>query len=141
MTWQYIAGFFDGEGNVNTSASRGRSWAVRIVQTETNVLNRIAKFLEEHNIESHLYHSYKASQYKKANKDLWCLQLTGESNVNQFLAGVLPFLIVKKPLAQDIIRFFKIYPNRCPNARGFITKRLNAKQLPSENRMVSVSAA
>lgn len=142
MTWQYIAGFFDGEGNVNTSSSHGRSWTVRIVQSETEVLNRIAEFLKNNNIESHLYHSYKASQYKKAKKDLWCLQLSGESNVKDFLIGVLPFLIVKEPVAQDIIRFLKIYPTRNANARGFVSRRLNdIKQIPSKDRMVTRNAA
>ncbi len=142
MTWQYVAGFFDGEGNINICPSRGRSWPARIVQSETRVLNTISEFLKGNGIESHLYHSYKAGQYKNAKKDLWCLQITGESNTRVFLQGILPFLIVKKLLVQDVLRFFKIYPIRNPNAHGFITRKLNGiKQISSKNRVVSVSVA
>ena len=35
---------------------------------------------------------------------------THRENVIKFLANILPYLIVKKVIVQDVLRFLKIYP-------------------------------
>ncbi|HPA25214.1 MAG TPA: LAGLIDADG family homing endonuclease [bacterium] len=43
MTWNYVAGFFDGEGSITKN---GSGFRITIVQTNKEVLEEIKKFIQ-----------------------------------------------------------------------------------------------
>lgn len=80
VTWEYLAGFFDGEGCVSVYTHRSQSVpAVRlsIGQQRTEVLYQIIEFLGCGNV----------SKTK--------LQIYGRDNVRRVMEGMLPHAIVK----------------------------------------------
>ncbi len=104
MNWAYVAGFFDGEGHVrmNNSGSRNiETMCVGITQKKTKVLGIIMDFLESNGIRCGYSDRGSAASH---------VIITGRDNISKFLRGVIPFLVVKKPEAQDFLRFFTIYP-------------------------------
>ena len=102
IDWQYIAGFFDGEGNISFSRHGCGSINVNIYQKRRNVLDIIVNFLQQHNIGATIY----------TDKRNQCtLRVIGGNKASlQFLKSIMPWLIVKKLEAQDIIRFFTLFP-------------------------------
>lgn len=125
MNWSYVAGFFDGEGNIaiydyerkryfpdrplknqpytmhERSVAISMSQKVRIfvnmTQLDNGVLNEIHKFLINENI---------VCQLQKANsKDIRRIQFSSRASVKLFLEKVMPYLIVKKPKAEIALRF------------------------------------
>lgn len=87
MTWEYIAGFFDGEGCIQGYLSTPR---VSIAQKRPLVLQEIQKFLWEQDIRSQIF------RYSSEKKDLSQLRINAGEEVASFVENVLPFLIVKK---------------------------------------------
>lgn len=110
MSWQYIAGFFDGEGCITLCRDSSFSPNVQMTQTEYSVLEIIKMFLEEHDIPSQIY-SWR-SQGPNC-KQRWDLRIRGgRQTVKKFLENVIPYLIVKKLKAQDTLRTLVLYPPR-----------------------------
>lgn len=105
MSWEYLAGFFDGEGciyyrlgkfnlkcHISQKGARGK-----------RLLTEIMEFLAERAVKSSL-------QLRK-DTDYYILWLCGRENVIRFLSGMLGYLRIKKLEAQDLLRFFRIYPS------------------------------
>lgn len=108
MSWQYIAGFYDGEGHLSKGAS-GLSHRVGITQTGADglaLLTYMAGFMDAHNITSSIG-ICKRDNPKHATR--YDLNITNRSSVEIFLRLTFPYLHIKKLLAQDTLRLFKMY--------------------------------
>lgn len=116
MNWPYIAGFFDGEG---TAMLCSKSFRVAIPQTNKQVLQEIQRFLHGVGIRTSLS-TYPMRSNKLAKKPIWVLNSSTRESVVLFLRATLPFLRVKKVVAQDILRYAKLYPKR--GAHGCILR-------------------
>ena len=82
-----------------------------MTQVRCGVLKRIQEFLNTQNVASTL--SIKRHKNKKNWNDCECLTITGGlTSFKLFLEGMMPYLIVKKTLAQDCLRYMRMYPNR-----------------------------
>lgn len=96
ISWQYIAGFFDGEGNIYLFRDSHRERArIQISQKKRYVLDKIKEFLKEQDIKSII------ADYEYATPSL---RINRKSEVLDFLKKVLPFLMVKKEEAQNTIK-------------------------------------
>lgn len=118
MSWEYIAGFFDGEGNVSYFGEKAFS-TINISQSRDRgfrVLSLIKEFLETQGIKAQVY-SYDAIKfYGQRGVDgnyasVHRLHVIGREAVVSFMEGVLPFLHVKQIEVQDCLRYQKIYPS------------------------------
>jgi|SRR5579859_1609701 len=120
MTWQYIAGFFDGEGCITyTSEDRLQ---LSVSQKRPKVIYRIQEFLALNGIESVIY-IQKSSQHVLRIK-----QGKRKENAIKFLNLIFPFLVCKRTVVQDFLRFMKIFPGMNKQVKG-ISKRLIARDL------------
>lgn len=99
MDWNYIAGFFDGEG---TLVGRRRGFRIGITQTNRKVLEEIKKF-------SGIGHVCSITKRKKHWKDSWLYFIAKQSDVYRFLKRAEPRLIVKKELAGKAIKVLRAY--------------------------------
>lgn len=104
ITWPYLAGFFDGEGHLNT---RNASPRFQITQKPVQVLEKIKEFLKtQHNIQSGIY-VHKPGKNRGEDNHVLAIQKT--KDVVYVLKHIFPYLIVKKTVAQDVLRYYKIY--------------------------------
>jgi len=108
LMWSYMAGFFDGEGCVSVVGRAGKLDAyrtlavqVRFAQKLKTPLERMQIFLKGFDIRSRIvtYPSNTASSLD--------IQGIGAYRV---LQEMLPYLIVKKNIAQDALRLRKLFP-------------------------------
>ena len=114
ITWQYIAGFFDGEGTIfyTTTWAKNRKTgkrtykckriAVAVAQSlpQKKVILEIAEFLRKQKIGFSFVKSKKHIPYLRLD-----IGVRGEQI--SFLKEVLPYLIVKKEKAVDGLKFLE----------------------------------
>ena len=93
MTWNYIAGFFDGEGSIGHN---GKGYRLTIPQTSYLVLEEIKNFTKKGDI-------IKTVKRKSHWKDNWVYYVARQKDVQIFLKKLLPHLIVKRKLAEQTI--------------------------------------
>ena len=93
MNWDYIAGFFDGEGSITDYKRKCR---VTITQTNKEVLERIRSFAEVGSVA-------EITKRKSHWKDSWVYYISKQTDLLKFLNGVVPRLMVKRKLAQNAI--------------------------------------
>jgi len=111
ISWQYIAGFFDGEGCISThdkaSPNRNNIQAITIVQkVDSNfVLEEIQKFLAKRNIPSHLYNSRSAGNINW--KPTHALTISGKKEQLAFLRWIKKYLVVKKDKATQTVNYLQ----------------------------------
>jgi hypothetical protein len=118
MSWEYIAGFFDGEGHVSLSRqqkngenqfSRGnpRVTLVQAHERGRHLLEEISSFLRDESITSVIeIHHEGDERCSRAYR----LRVTGFRGIVPFLNGVFPYLRIKKIEAQDMLRYDQIFP-------------------------------
>ena len=99
MNWDYIAGFFDGEG---TLVGRRKGFRIAITQTNKKVLEGIKKF-------SKIGHICDITKRKIHWKDSWVYFVAKQSDVYLFLKKVEPKLIVKRELTGKAVRALRVY--------------------------------
>jgi len=97
MTWEYIAGFFDGEGSITNN---GKGFRVSISQTNQEVLEAIRSFVGFGFV-------IKTKKRKEYWKDCWVYYITKQKEVYSFLLKVSPFLIVEKRKAESCLPLLK----------------------------------
>jgi len=124
ITWQYLAGFFDGEGCiciydyernktikdkpnkvykyqeklVKISLAQKIRFHVSMIQKETKVLEEIHQFLNEQKIKNSLY------IYKNG---IGSIQFSSHKAVYLFLKQIYPYLHVKQKKAKLAIEFLE----------------------------------
>ncbi len=99
MNWNYVAGFFDGEG---TLVGRRKGFRIAITQTNKKVLEKIKNFSE-------IGHICNITKRKLHWKDSWIYFVAKQSDVYLFLKKVEPILIVKRELANKAVKALEIY--------------------------------
>lgn len=100
MTWQYLAGFTDGDGTMGMyGKKRGGDVRVAWLQAEQNswILVELMGFLDIHEI------SYKTYSREKEGRTYLTVRVTKRESVLFLLSMLEPHLILKRPLAQTII--------------------------------------
>lgn len=106
MTWQYLAGLFDGEGNLHTT--RAGAFRLTISQSRPRgqrLMEDVRAFLQDQQIIARISHI----RYKQATMHYLYLNRPG---IQQAGPQLLPFLRIKKVEMQDMLRFLQIYPRR-----------------------------
>ena len=115
MSWQYIAGFFDGEGYFGVrkydnrkygGQSKGLRALISANQLTKNkkVLREISKFLLRYDIQHCLYDS---KYVLKSGNVSSTISMGHKTHLRKFLKKTLPFLIVKRKDAIKILTFCK----------------------------------
>lgn len=120
MTWEYIAGFFDGEGSITYN---GKGHRISIAQTNKKVLGDVARFTKI---------GYVISVTKRRShwKDSWVYYIAKQSDILSFLEHTQQFLIVKRHLAHRVIKKLIININRAKKRRDLRLYRITqAKKL------------
>lgn len=119
LTWDYVAGFFDGEGCIrifNYRDSKLKDTArfclrASISQTKDRgykLLSDIKDFLAKAGIESTIYSDNKKPKANWAESH--ALTIAKRESCDKFLIKILPYLHVKKTEAEDVLRFSKLFP-------------------------------
>ena len=94
MSWQYIAGFFDGEGSANKY--KNRIPRIQLTNTNRQVLEIIRDFMQCGSI---YLHRMKHDNWK----DCYVLVIHSYKDVLFFCRSILKFLIIKKTTIQKIL--------------------------------------
>ena len=97
MTWEYIAGFFDGEGSITYN---GKGYRISIAQTNKEVFDKMLRSIGCGMI-------FEVKKRREHWKQSWVYYIAKQEDVLYFLVTCLPFLIVKKTLAQKTIRVLR----------------------------------
>ena len=93
MTWEYIAGFFDGEGSL---VHNGKGYRITISQTNYEVLDKIKSY-------AGIGYIFQNKKRKAHWKESWVYYIAKQEDVYYFIKNISPFLIVKRDLAAQII--------------------------------------
>lgn len=100
MTWEYIAGFFDGEGCIHKTKKGIYFVSCSQSEHQHDVIFEIKSFLESNGVTSSVRTYQNLSSLKTVHKrKTTCLSFTNRNSVFSFLNNVLPFLIVKREKA------------------------------------------
>lgn len=113
MSWDYIAGFFDGEGSVYFPLGRNQHYPkMSVVQSQDRgliLLTEIRDFLLSQGIHCTLAKPRMTSPL--SNHPMHCLDIYGRDSAIMFLKEVGPRLRIKRVISQDIIRFLSAFPS------------------------------
>jgi len=92
ITWEYIAGFFDGEGSI--THQREHNWRISITNNHYGVLQDIQDFLECFGIVSAIVYKQPSKAYPDSHG--YALRLGAKQSVLTFMHYIIPHSIVKK---------------------------------------------
>jgi intein/homing endonuclease len=115
MNWDYIAGFFDGEGNVHYMKRKSGSYAGRIgiTQSDTESLDEIKKFLNKNKIDCGVYKNHPDT--KIASR----LVINGYWDVIDFLKNIREKVIVKRNKINEVIKNMEEHPVKQTKLRSW----------------------
>src|SRR5215831_9287509 len=101
MSWEYLAGFFDGEGSIHVKSRKHVQCRVVQASFQGNVIYEIEKFLISQKIPCSVNERFSGST--------WMLYLSiSRTTANfKFLVNLLPYLRVKKQAALGAIDFIQ----------------------------------
>ncbi len=104
MTWDWIAGFFEGEGNISwyqgvRGTKQGTSGRIVIGQKDKRPLVAIKSFLEEKGFKHCLLYVRPSRPPKNR---LWILAINQRDEVIKFLDHIMPMLFEKQEKALEI---------------------------------------
>src|SRR6266576_1708604 len=123
MNWSYIAGFFDGEGNTGTPLCHS-SILLNITQSGDKgklLLDEIKEYLLTFGIIAKVRPRTPIPNRKQCYM-LWVRPSTSLL----FLRAVLPYLRIKRTIAQDLIRFKLLYPSITTSPLAFEVRKEHA---------------
>lgn len=109
LSWEWIGGFFEGEGCVTWYAGeeghRGRGAVISIGQKEKEPLKQIATFLAQEGFRGVRLYWRKPypSKWRGKINGCWMLQLTRKGENQWFLREIIPHLIAKRNKAESIL--------------------------------------
>lgn len=110
MRIEYIAGFVDGEGSLCTGAGgayryKGKARRptyrpqITVMQTHHEVLAKIREYF------GNAGGIFKRKKTKAHHKDSWAWTVTGHKQCAPILRELIPHLIVKREVAEELLRF------------------------------------
>jgi len=100
----YLAGIIDTEGCVGIRDNSGQAFAPYIKINNTN--EALIKWIDSLFKGSVRHHKYK----KESCRDCYLWDLYGKKNIENVLLSVLPYLVIKKELANTVLQFVRL-PN------------------------------
>jgi hypothetical protein len=103
VTWQYVAGFFDGEGCVGAPSGR-TGIKLQIAQKTAAVLEEIKSFLDAQGIVCAI------SRNRSHPAQMYTLHIDGRAAARLMLEGLRPYVIVKKQSVEDALRQLRLFP-------------------------------
>lgn len=124
MSWDYIAGFIDGEGSI---VKRKRVYNLLISQAQFEVLEKIRKF-----IGFGIVHAL--GRRKSHWKNAWLYNAGGGKNTYYILENVADKLIVKKELAVRVMGELKIRLKNLDLMRQLKIDRMKKAKLLREKK-------
>jgi hypothetical protein len=108
MNWDYLAGFFDGEGH--TRCDRGHKGGLKVVWQVTNlnveVIDEIAYFLMDRD--------YHPKFIPNKAKHCGVLYIQRINEVERLLKTLRPFVIVKRAQIDAVLDAIENRPNKRP---------------------------
>jgi len=108
ITWEYLAGFFDGEGCIYSNLKKNHTYAgIYQAEHQSSVLYAIQKFLKKNNIESKIY--IRKEIRKNQNYKGVSLEIAHRIELLNFLKVIQPYLFVKKKKCDQVIKEIKQY--------------------------------
>ena len=113
MTWDYIAGFFDGEGSLSMKEG---SFRISISQTDENVLKKIKLFTKVGNI-------CTVTKRKSHWKDAWVYYIANQKDIFYFLSKIKNRVIVKELVISSKLPLLRAYLEDTKRKRSFLEKR------------------
>ena len=97
MNWDYVAGFFDGEGTLSRQLKGSRLiFRITISQTNFEVLSKIVKFTE-------IGFIIKITKRKSHWKEAWVYYIARQEDVLFFLKKIKSRIVVKKYIVEKAI--------------------------------------
>ena len=99
MTWQYISGFFDGEGSL---CHNGKGYRITIPQTSESVLQSIKTFVGSGQV-------IHVTKRKVHWKESWVFYIARQEDVYMFLRKIAAHVIVKKGHVEKVLLFLEGY--------------------------------
>ena len=114
INWAYIAGFFDGEGNLGYGYRTNNTFSPRITLCQSKdrgyeTLKRIKEFLEQQGLQVGKIN--KGGYSKLTVHQQWTLQFSSRNSLNIFFKNTLPYLQIKKNQCEDCQRLLKLFPS------------------------------
>jgi len=132
MNWDYIAGFFDGEGNINLIKNNQKlSYyiQIRLYSSDENVLLEIKSFIGKGQI-------YKVKK-PSATNFVYELTITNKLDVKFFLENIVDKIVIKKEIANYVLTNFNF--GRDPNIDFDISHFRNLNQRNKGNIVKSLT--
>jgi len=102
MSWEYVAGFFDGEGYIGIKEHGKKHYFYPIAsmsQKSKKILEQIQEFL-----------GFGYITINKAKPGMYTLDVSYSQN-SRFLKAIMPYLVVKKVVAKLALRYIKYRNN------------------------------
>jgi len=114
ITWEYVAGFLDGDGSISVDVRSGDGESqgyktrqrkiarIRFTQRADSwlVLYKIHDFLKSHGVVSSVYHKKQPTNHAiVATKPAMDLEINALESVEKVLYHILPHLVVKQEVA------------------------------------------
>jgi hypothetical protein len=124
VNWGYVAGFFDGEGNINE-----RHGTISIYQNDLHSLNAINQFCISKGIRRPYWLVKESGFRRDGAKRCNVLQYGSKKDILIFLNGVLPYLIVKRQKAEDVRRFLTLYPALTAKQASILGNESSSKKM------------
>jgi len=122
--WSYLAGLFDGEGCISICPRKDKHgdnafiFCIQITNTNTTLM----KWLIEHF--GGVYYSQDGKSRKPNWKPSYRWRVKGRANEEEFLLGVLPYLVIKKEQAKLALEFVRMWQEKNPARRLEISNRM-----------------
>lgn len=125
QAWPYVAGILDGEGSltIHKAGAPGGSYRLQIVVYGTSVKlmkwllgNFGGTFYARENNPSGWTKTYSRRIYK------WTI--SGRKNKENFLLGVLPYLVIKDEQAKVALEFIRLGGSQVPEIRKRLEERI-----------------
>lgn len=132
----YLAGIVDGEGWVGLQKRLLKQWvtykpALRVTNTDANLINRIYEIWETLGVSGHIYEN-EMSPSVPNGKQVMNLQLNKQSDILKVLNAIIPYLVAKKARAVMLKRFLDKTVDR---EEAYLSIRAaNRKGAPSDLR-------
>jgi len=127
MNWNYIAGFFDGEGTINPCENN--RYKVGITQANKKVLEEIQLFTK-------IGHIHSIKKRKSHWKNAWIYYISKQEDVYKFLNTISPRLIVKR---KEILKIIPKLKEKTAQIKEQKLKVIKRKQLAEKLREKGLS--
>jgi hypothetical protein len=115
--WPYLAGILDGEGCLHIAKFTAKNqWGKQYPETlrlDIHITTTCFKLTKWLNVNfGGTYYHIPMDKYSPKWKDAWRWQPSGKKNKERLLLGTLPYLIIKRELAEICLQFLKAHTEK-----------------------------